>query len=175
MSSFYIGYRNLQIINTWETIISIFKGLNKLLNHELLLSYERAITKATQHSNSCIRSLAWSIFEVKNDFNNISKQILNEIEKCLEKRTFNPKSGSIMKKKEETEKEICIPNKKSANSKLVPNKPNDKKKSIMPEPDSQVHNIYYFYVMLYIRTFGNIVYICNFFIGLCIHKNGFEI
>lgn len=134
----------------WEYIISIFKGLNKQLDHELLSSFKEAIIIAMNHPNPDLRSLTQSIFEVKDCLDSNAKCILDEIEKTIEKS--HPKSDSVTKEEAETEqtKEIHIAgsflNKKSANTKSVPSQPAekcDKYMLILPEPDSQVNNICY--------------------------------
>lgn len=149
----------------WEYIISIFKGLNKQLDHELLSSFKEAIIIAINHPNPDLRSLTQSIFEVKDCLDSNAKCILGEIEKTIEKS--HPKSDSVTKKKAETEqtKEIHIAgsflNRKSASIKSVSIKPekNDKNTLILPEPDSQVNNIcyfmhiHYFYIFVYILKF----------------------
>ncbi|KAL6261612.1 hypothetical protein P5V15_006699 [Pogonomyrmex californicus] len=130
-----------EIANTWEYIISIFKGL-KQSDHELFSSYKEAIVIAMNHANPDIKSLTQSIFEIKDSFNSTAKCILDEIEKSREKS--HPKFDSISKKKIETEqtKEVRIAgsflNKKSITPKSVSSKPPEKNdNTFIPEPDSQ--------------------------------------
>ncbi|KAL6423859.1 hypothetical protein ACFW04_010356 [Cataglyphis niger] len=132
-----------EVASMWEYIISIFKGLNKQLNYELLSSFREAIIIAMNHPNPALKSLTQSIFEVKDCLDSTAKCILDEIKETIEKT--HSKSDSITKKKEtEQTKEIHIAgsflNKKSANIKSVSSKlpeKNDKNILILPEPDSQ--------------------------------------
>lgn len=108
------------------------------------------------HANSDIRSLTQSIFEIRDSLDSTAKCILDEIEKSKEKS--HSKSDSITKKKTETEqvKEVRIVgsflNKKSpATIKIISNKKNNKDTHTLPEPDSQVNNIYFMlYMFLYL-------------------------
>lgn len=171
----------LQVANTWEYIVSIFKGLNKQLDRELLSSYKEAIVISMNHANPDIKALTQSIFEIKDNLDSTAKCILDEIERPKEKS--HPKSDSITKRKTETgqTKEVRIAgsflNRKSAITKSVSSKPsekNDKNMLTLPESDSQVNNVYYF--MFYIYLFMPInLYIFKFVTGLCVHKNRFEI
>lgn len=136
----------------WETVVSIFKGLKEQLNYELILSYQEAIVAATNHPNPDIKSLTQSIFEIKDSFNDVSKCVLDEIEKVIKNSASRSKSDSVTKKKEETGKAKThiagsFLNRKSANksaTKSVPSKPleKDKKTFILPDLDSQVSSIY---------------------------------
>lgn len=129
----------------WETVISIFKGLKKQLDYELILLYQEAIITAINHLNSDIRSLTQSIFDIKDDVNDVSKCVLNEIEKTIKASAFCPKSDNVTKKKEKAKRVAgSFLSKKSANTKSVANKPweKDKKAFILPDVDSQVNNVY---------------------------------
>lgn len=131
------------------------------------------------HADPDIKSLTQSIFEIKNNLDGTAKCILDEIEKLKEKS--HTKSESVTKKKTETEgKEIRIAgsflNRKST-IKSVSNKPsqkNDKNTPILPEPDSQVNNIYYS-IFIFLCLSGQYYLIFKFIIGLCVHKNRSEI
>lgn len=166
----------------WEYIISIFKGLNKQLNHELLSSFKEAIIIAMNHPNPALKSLTQSIFEVKDCLDSTAKCILDEIKETIEKT--HSKSDSITKKKAETEqtKEIRIAgsflSRKSANIKSVSSKlpeKNDKNTLILPEPDSQVNNICYFMLYTLHIIFMSLFIFKFIFVGLCVYKNRFEI
>ncbi|XP_071567405.1 uncharacterized protein [Temnothorax nylanderi] len=132
-----------EVANTWEYIVSIFKGL-KQLDHELLSLYKEAITIAMNHANPEIRSLTQSIFDIRDNLNSTAKCILDEIKKPKEKT--QAKSDSVTKKKAETEqvKEVhtagSFLNRKSTTTKSVSSKSsekNDKNTLTLPEPDSQ--------------------------------------
>ncbi|XP_012529406.1 telomere-associated protein RIF1 isoform X2 [Monomorium pharaonis] len=134
-----------EIANTWEYMVSIFKGLNKQLDSELLSSYKQAIVIAMNHVNPDIKSLTQSIFEIKDSLDSTAKCILDEIEKSKEKS--HPKSDSVKKKKTEIgqTKEVRIAgsflNRKSAITKSVSTskslEKNDKHMLTLSEPDSQ--------------------------------------
>ncbi|XP_072767037.1 uncharacterized protein [Anoplolepis gracilipes] len=133
-----------EVANMWEYIVSIFKGLNKQVNHELLSSFKEIIIIAMNHPNPDLKSLTQSIFEVKDCLDSTAKCILEEIEKTIEKS--HSKSDSVTKRKSETEqtKDIRMAgsflNRKSVTTKSVSSKPsekNDKNTLILPEPDSQ--------------------------------------
>ncbi|XP_024886472.1 telomere-associated protein RIF1-like isoform X2 [Temnothorax curvispinosus] len=111
-----------EVANTWECIISIFKGLNKQLDHELLSLYKEAITLAMNHANPEIRSLTQSIFEIRDNLNSTAKCILDEIKK--------PSVTAL----------VSFLNRKSTTTKSVSSKSsekNDKNTLTLPEPDSQ--------------------------------------
>lgn len=104
------------------------------------------------HPNSNIQSLTRSVFEIKDGLDSTTKCMLDEMEIMAEKSSSHLKCDSVVKKKEETgkAKEIRVIgsflNRKSVNMKSVSNKPlerDEKKTLILPEPDSQVNNIYY--------------------------------
>ncbi|XP_026828469.1 telomere-associated protein RIF1 isoform X2 [Ooceraea biroi] len=132
-----------EIASTWEVIVSIFKGLNRQLNHKVLSSYKDSIVLAMDHPSPDIKSLAQSIFEVKDSLDGSAKRILSEIEETLEKS--KSKSDSSTKKKTETgqTKEVRIAgsflSRKSPNAKPIfkPPEKNEKNTLVLPEPDSQ--------------------------------------
>lgn len=172
----------MQIANTWEYIISIFKGLTKQFDHKFLLLYEEIIVIALTHTYPNIRALTRCIFDIKDQFSVAAKCILEKIENevCYVTST---KSDSATKKTTEAgqAKEVRIAgsflNRKSSTIKSVSSKSSektDKSAPILPEPDSQVNNITlcctYFYIYL-----TDIFYIFKFVIGLCVHKNRSEI
>lgn len=109
------------------------------------------------HANPDIKSLAQSIFEIRDSLDSMAKSILDEIEKPKEKS--HPKSDSITKKKTEIgqTKEMHIAgsflNRKSATTKSVSSKlpeKNDKNTLTLPEPDSQVNNAFILYIFLHL-------------------------
>lgn len=145
----------LQVANTWECIVSIFKGL-KELDYELISSYKEVIIIGRTHPNPSIKALTRCIFEIEtNNCDSTGQCMLEELRKIIE-TSFSTKSDT--KKKTETEKEVRIAgsflNRKSATTKPVSgksSKKNDKNTPILPEPDSQVNNVYYFmFTFLYI-------------------------
>lgn len=103
------------------------------------------------------------------------KCVLDETEKMVEKSPSQLKCDSVTKNKEETEKakEVRVVgsflSRKSVNTKPVSNKPlerDEKKKLILPDPDSQVsirnaHYVLSCYTFLY---FTQILIICKLYI-----------
>ena len=79
-----------EIANTWETIVNILKGLNKLLDYDLISSYKKAILQALNHVNLDIQSQTVPLFEIHNLLSSKAKLILEEIEKEASKlKTVN--------------------------------------------------------------------------------------
>lgn len=110
------------------------------------------------HPNSVMQSLTRSIFDIKDGSDSTVKYNLDEIEKIIEKSMSCSKRDSATKKKEETGKvkEVRVAgsflNRKSSSTKSVSNKTSEKEEkkiTILPEPDSQVNNVYYV-IMLHI-------------------------
>jgi len=109
------------------------------------------------HTYPDIKSLTQSIFEIKDSLDSTAKCILDEIEP---KEKSHAKSNSVTKKKIEVgqAKEVRITgsflNRKSTTTKSVSGKSsekNDKNTSILPEPDSQVNNVYFIlYIFVYL-------------------------
>ncbi|XP_076381811.1 uncharacterized protein LOC117222982 isoform X2 [Megalopta genalis] len=94
---------NKEIISTWETIVSIFKGLNKLVDYDLLLSYKKAIILALNHRNLGIQSQAVSLFDLMNVLSGNAKSIFQDIETetCKDKIS---RRREVTKKTDATEK-----------------------------------------------------------------------
>ncbi|XP_012137568.1 uncharacterized protein LOC100880674 isoform X2 [Megachile rotundata] len=70
-----------EIASTWESIISILKGLGKLCDQNLISCYKKIITLALNHPNVDVREQTMSLFELKDILNSSTKLILEEIEK----------------------------------------------------------------------------------------------
>lgn len=104
------------------------------------------------HTNLEIKYSALSIFEIRDNLDSAGKCILDEIEKLQEKPCIKPDT----KKKTQTAetKQVHIAgsffNRKSSITKSVSSKPpekSDKNTFVVPEPNSQVNNIFYiFYI-----------------------------
>jgi len=131
------------------------------------------------HPNPNIKALTQCIFDIKDNLDSTAKCILDEIEnpKCP------PNPDSIEKKIElEQTKNVHIVgsflNRKSTITKSISGKlpeKNDKNTLALPEPDSQVNNIYYFILYMFYIYLTNIFNIFKFVLGLCIYKNRSEI
>ncbi|KAG7210962.1 hypothetical protein KM043_016334 [Ampulex compressa] len=135
-----------EIANTWETVISIFKGLNQSVNYDLLSSYKNAIIHAFNHPNMDINIQAISVLDIHDVVNNSARCILEELEKEVKKDNVHIKFENIKKKKEDTGKltkavkvvgsflnkksECTVPKFKKQGEKV-------EKRPISPEPDSQ--------------------------------------
>jgi len=130
------------------------------------------------HPNPNIKVLTQSIFDIKDNLDSAAKCILDEIE-----GPKYPLNYDIKKKIEsEQTKNVHIVgsflNRKSAITKSISDKlpeKNDKNTVTLPEPDSQVNDIYYFILYMFYIYLANIFYIFKFVLGLCIHKNRSEI
>ncbi|XP_014479812.1 PREDICTED: telomere-associated protein RIF1-like isoform X2 [Dinoponera quadriceps] len=135
-----------EVVSLWETVISIFRGLDKRIHREIFSLYKEVVLKAIQHSNSNIRSLAWSVFGNEDGSGSTAKYISDEKEGMIEKSPSHSKRDDSAKKKEETGKVKDVRvvgsflNRKPVNTKSASNKPlerDEKNALILPEPDSQ--------------------------------------
>ncbi|CAL7933927.1 unnamed protein product [Xylocopa violacea] len=77
-----------EIASTWEIVISIFKGLGKQIDHNLLLSYKTLIIQALNHPSLDIQIQTVSLFKLQNILSDKTKLILEEIEKESGKNEF---------------------------------------------------------------------------------------
>ncbi|EFN87937.1 Telomere-associated protein RIF1 [Harpegnathos saltator] len=136
---------NTEIENTWQTVISIFRGLDNSF-WKLSTLYKETFIIAMNHPNSHIRSLTPSILGIKEGFDNTAKHNLDEIEKIANKSPSYSKRDSVTKKTEEMgkAKEVHVVgsflNRKSINTKPIPSKSlekDNKKTLLLPDPDSQ--------------------------------------
>ncbi|XP_043252693.1 telomere-associated protein RIF1-like isoform X1 [Colletes gigas] len=128
-----------EIETTWEVIISIFKGLNKLVDYDLISSYKKVMIQALNHSNVGIQTQTLSLFEIEDELSSNAKSVLEEIKKNTSKGKI-PTKPNISKKKEPARN---LPNqvkivgsfltRDSSNPKFI-FKESDK---ILPEPDSE--------------------------------------
>ncbi|KYN04288.1 Telomere-associated protein RIF1 [Cyphomyrmex costatus] len=134
-----------EVVVTWESVVSIFKGLKKL-DHEFLLSYKNAIGIALNHTNFKIKHATLSIFEIRDHLDSAAKCVLDEIKTLNEKRyrLILPKTDTKQKTQTGKTKEMHIAgsflNRKSVITKSVSNKSpekSDKNTPVVPEPDSQ--------------------------------------
>ncbi|CAD1476498.1 unnamed protein product, partial [Heterotrigona itama] len=74
-----------EVVNTWESIIIIFKGLGKLINYDLLSSYKKLIIQALNHTNHDIQNQTTSLFELKSVLSDSCRLVLEEIEREIRK------------------------------------------------------------------------------------------
>ncbi|XP_076234263.1 uncharacterized protein LOC143179108 [Calliopsis andreniformis] len=132
-----------EVANTWDTVISILKGLNKLLDYDLLLSYKTAILHALNHPNLDIQLQTVSFFEIRNVLSGDAKVILEEVEKEANKNKASIESD-IIEKDDLTE---TLPNqvnmvgsflnRESNNLKSTLTETEKRDKKIIPNTDSQ--------------------------------------
>ncbi|KOX79489.1 Telomere-associated protein RIF1 [Melipona quadrifasciata] len=93
-----------EVINTWESIIIIFKGLGKLINYDLLSSYKKLIIQALNHINHDIQNQTTSLFELQSVLSDSCKLILEEIERESRKNKILNESEITKTKNDKIEK-----------------------------------------------------------------------
>ncbi|KAK0174305.1 hypothetical protein PV327_010970 [Microctonus hyperodae] len=137
-----------EIINTWEIVVIILRGLAQLLTHEFILSYQKAIILALCHKNNEISVQAMSLIDIKNNLNEEVKVLFDEFEKVAQNKLQN-RQNSEQKNNDDSIKHVKITgsflNRKVASPRTVISTTKDnekKKKSVVtlpppPEPDSQ--------------------------------------
>lgn len=64
-----------EIVNTWSTIVGLFKKLQKSLDSELLACYRKTIVLAVLHLNKEISSLALSLLDLKDSVDEKAKKV----------------------------------------------------------------------------------------------------
>ncbi|XP_014220188.1 telomere-associated protein RIF1 [Trichogramma pretiosum] len=135
-----------EIVNTWTTIVSLFKNLQKEFSYDLLLSYRETISLAMLHLNEDIVHSACSIVDLRDGLDDKSKKLIDELVKDLqtagcqsnftEAKEINNKIKS--KSAVSTKPVGSFLNRKSlGSSNKTPGKENAKVKVVNPEPDSQ--------------------------------------
>lgn len=135
---------NFQIANTWEAIVSIFKGLNKLVTYDLISCYKKAIVQGLNHSNLEIQTHTLSLFEIQNSLSSDAKLILEEIEKdtsnikILNKSNIQKKNDYVGKLPNQVKMVGSFLNRESSHPKCIFEEP-DKNDKVLPDSDSQVN------------------------------------
>ena len=138
-----------EIAGVWETVATIFKGLNKYLTYDLLSTFQKSIVLALCHTNEEIVSQTQVILSMANDLDEKASKFLLDIAR------FKKKSANIDQKSENKPKQVKIAgsflNRKSSASLTshtfaspVTNKHKQKapQKTIVPsDSDSQVNLI----------------------------------
>lgn len=137
-----------EIINTWEIVVIILRGLTQLLTHEFILSYQKAIILALRHNNNEILAQAMSLIDIKNNLNEEVKVLFDEFEEVAQNISRN-RQNLEHKNDDASIKHVQITgsflNRKAASPRTVVSitKDNEKKKKSVvtlpppPEPDSQ--------------------------------------
>ncbi|XP_012282506.1 telomere-associated protein RIF1 [Orussus abietinus] len=74
---------NKEVPNVWETVVSIFRGLNKQLSYDLLSAYRETITRAVSHSHPEIQEQAFLIFDIQENLEEKAKGLLAELSESL--------------------------------------------------------------------------------------------
>lgn len=87
-----------EIASTWDTVVTIFKGLNNNLTYDLLSSFQKSIVLALCHTNQEIISQALVILGLAENVDEKSKKLLGEL------TNFTKTSVDIVDSKTETTK-----------------------------------------------------------------------
>ncbi|KAF7396001.1 hypothetical protein HZH68_010051 [Vespula germanica] len=133
--------------NLWETIISIFKGLEKSYSSEFLSLYKEIIIQSINHSNMEIATHTLSFLGEENNFDDKGQCIVQEIQKRIKPDKLPFKLNNAEKKigdKEKSTKQMKMAgsflNRKSVSPKMIltsAQKENDEKRISMPDPETQ--------------------------------------
>ncbi|XP_012258410.2 telomere-associated protein RIF1 isoform X1 [Athalia rosae] len=83
-----------EISSTWETVISIFKGLGPLLSPEVIKSFRTAISLALQHNKPEIVSQTLTCLESAENLKESTKDLVESFLKNAENTETNKKNGS---------------------------------------------------------------------------------
>ncbi|XP_066584023.1 telomere-associated protein RIF1-like isoform X2 [Prorops nasuta] len=129
-----------EIGRTWETIVSIFKGLNKHLKPDLLQLYKDIILTGLHHSNPIIKEQTMSILD-KNKLDIKSKLIFQDLEKeKLKVQKLNVTQDTLSQLKDDKIKHVKIAGSflnRKIESPIKNKKENEEKKLLPPDPSSQ--------------------------------------
>ncbi|XP_076656705.1 uncharacterized protein LOC143361301 [Halictus rubicundus] len=134
---------NKEVINTWETIVSIFKGLNKLVDYDLILSYKKAIILALSHRNLDVQNQAVSLFDLTNVLSGNAKSIFQEIEietgkdKISRRRDATKRSDVVEKSQNQIKMVGSFLNRRSCSPKSIVKESSKTDKKILPDSNSE--------------------------------------
>ncbi|XP_017876374.1 telomere-associated protein RIF1-like [Ceratina calcarata] len=129
-----------EVKNTWETVLIVFKGLDKEINSDLILLYKKAIIQALNHPYVEIQSqtLDWysDLYESRNILGNGRKLLLEDIEKVgnwtrgqfMSKYEVNGKKKNQVEKPADSVKIVSSLQKSTSQKSTV--KESDKKTSV---------------------------------------------
>ncbi|CAK9821322.1 Telomere-associated protein RIF1 [Anthophora retusa] len=132
-----------EIGSTWESLITIFKGLGKAIEYDLLSTYKQVIIQALSHPNLDIQIQTAALFELQNVLNGSTKLILEEIEKESGRSKILHKTDIAKKKNDQTGK---LPNqvkivdsilRRSSSPKFVAKETDKNDKKVLNDSDSQ--------------------------------------
>lgn len=136
----------------WETIISIFKGLEKSYSSEFLSLYKEIIIQSINHSNIEIATHTLSFLDEENNFDDKGQCMVQEIQKRIKPDKLPFKLNNAEKKIEDKEKSAkqvkmagSFLNRKSVSPKMIltsAQKENDGKRISMPDPETQVYSFF---------------------------------
>ncbi|XP_076766359.1 uncharacterized protein LOC143433108 isoform X2 [Xylocopa sonorina] len=128
-----------EIASTWEIVVSIFKGLGKQMDHNLLLSYKTLIIQALNHPSLDIQIQTVSLFKLQNILSGKTKLILEEIEEESGKNEFEitEEENDQIRKLVNSGKVIDNFSKESPTSKLAVEESNESNKKVLFDSDSQ--------------------------------------
>lgn len=136
-----------EIISTWETIMSIFKGLGNLLSPKVIVAFQQAIRLALRHEEREIVSQTLSCLETEEFMNGPTKDMVQTFLKEINDEKVGRGSESGTDAPENDQKQTkpakltgSFLNRKTASPKPATptQKPRDEKKSpFFPDPESQ--------------------------------------
>ncbi|XP_015438748.1 PREDICTED: telomere-associated protein RIF1-like [Dufourea novaeangliae] len=132
-----------EVSSTWETVVNILKGLNKLVDYVLILSYKKAIILALNHTNLDIQSQAISLFDITNMLSGNAKSVLQEIEMEAHKDKVSDRSDAIKendhigKLQAQVKRVGSFLNKRSVSPKRVVKETDKSNKNLLSNSDSE--------------------------------------
>ncbi|KAG8034172.1 hypothetical protein G9C98_001256 [Cotesia typhae] len=128
-----------EVVNTWETVVIILKGLWSCLTTEFIDSYREALINALCHTNHEIAAQTMTFLDHTEPISEDVKQVLNEIELEALK-----KMGSLVKTDEGEKKHVRVAGSflgRKSITKVSGGKKGKEKRvapvPVPPEPDSQ--------------------------------------
>ncbi|XP_076293103.1 uncharacterized protein LOC143215143 [Lasioglossum baleicum] len=134
---------NGEVVSTWETIVSIFKGLNKLVDYDLMLSYKKAILLALNHRNVDIQNQAVSLFDLTNVLSKSAKSVFQEIGRESGRDNISRKSDTrkendvIEKAANQVKMAGSFLNRRSCSPKAIVKESGKTDKNILPDSKSE--------------------------------------
>lgn len=138
-----------EIADTWDTVVTIFKGVNKHLTYDLLSSFQKCIVLALCHTSPKIISQAQVILGLGSNLEQKASKLLTELGSFSKKSVVVESKGDSKPKADAKSKQVKVSgsflNRKSTASPIphsfvspATNKPK-KQTPVPPDPDSQVN------------------------------------
>nr|XP_031848183.1 telomere-associated protein RIF1 [Nomia melanderi] len=131
-----------EVLNTWEIIVSILKGLNKLVDYDLILSYKKAIIFALNHKNLAIQNQTVSLFDIMNVLSGNAKSILQEIEMeagkdKISRKSDGTKKSDLIKSSNQIKMVGSFLNRRSCSPKSTVKESGKNDKRVLPDSNSE--------------------------------------